>query len=84
MYYYLVGQNKEIQYPKEGLLILPWEIQGLFATPEEAEAACLTEYYFVMQLEIGVALPHETSDTRPGWRPKIDERPEWATERKEP
>jgi len=80
VYYYLAGIHKEVEIWKEGTLLRPWEIKGLFATSEEAEAVCTTDYHFVMRLEVGFEAPDETCNDRPGWRPTMDARPEWATE----
>ena len=34
-----------------------WDFQGVFASKEEAEAACLNEKYFVGQAALGEQLP---------------------------
>ena len=37
-----------------------WELSGLFATEEEAVAACRDRSYFVRAFVIGEQFPHET------------------------
>ena len=37
-----------------------WEVQGVYATQGEADAACRNKHWFVMRVPFGVALPDET------------------------
>lgn len=37
-----------------------WDLQGIFATEEEAVAACRDAAYWVGSVPFGKALPHET------------------------
>ena len=39
-----------------------WEANGIFESEELAVAACRTEDYFVMPLELNQSLPHEKVD----------------------
>lgn len=39
----------------------PWEVVGVFTTPEAAEAQCVTPMYFVGPIELDKATPKETT-----------------------
>jgi len=52
---YVVGQYKHGEIPD-----VVWELQGVFSTKENANAACRTEDYFVVELTLDESLPHET------------------------
>ena len=46
-----------------------WAFMGVFATKEEAVAACRTERYFVGPATIGVQLPEEIEEWPGAWYP---------------
>jgi hypothetical protein len=45
---------------QSGAYVKDWELQGVFASRDDALPACRDNTYFVMPLPFGVALPHET------------------------
>ena len=53
--YWLVGQFR--MQTAEGPV---WDCQGIFDSHEKAVAACRTQNYFIMPLELNKQLPHET------------------------
>jgi len=67
---WMVGQYGE---PEAPTLVGRWEFVGIFSTCEKAEAACVTDDYFVMEAELDVALPQESQeqDGR-GYYPRLE------------
>ncbi len=51
---YVVGQYRSGEWPD-----VVWDLQGVFLDRRDAIAACRNEYYFVVDVPLGVLMPDE-------------------------
>jgi hypothetical protein len=71
---WIVGQFiREVEV--DGVVVKDWHFQGVFSTQEAAEAACVTDNYFVGPATLDAVLAHEEIQWENAYYPRLQPRP---------